>query len=216
MEFFELRKLVKEGEHSQLEFKRKARHPDKIARELVAFANSEGGTLLVGIDDDGSIYGSKTAGEDEFVLRRYIQQHISPALPYQLEKISVSSRHEVLAFLVEPSCRKPHSLKMEDGRWRAFVRVEDMSVQASYEMKQLLRLQRRSKGVSIAFGEAEARLLQYLEELPHITLDETRKLLNISRRRASSLLVLLVRAGLLRIQPTRRGDYFCLSQEAFE
>ena len=55
----ELRKLISKGEGLHLEFKRKALHPDKILRELIAFANSGGGILLVGVDDDKSIPGLK-------------------------------------------------------------------------------------------------------------------------------------------------------------
>ena len=58
-EIHELKRLALEGEGLQLEFKRKASHPEKIVRELIAFANTEGGTLLIGVDDDGSIPGLK-------------------------------------------------------------------------------------------------------------------------------------------------------------
>ncbi|MDZ7649627.1 MAG: ATP-binding protein [Cytophagales bacterium] len=47
-----------------LEFKRKAAYPEKIVRELIAFANTEGGTLLVGVDDDKSIPGVKYPDEE--------------------------------------------------------------------------------------------------------------------------------------------------------
>ncbi|MFM8913049.1 MAG: helix-turn-helix domain-containing protein, partial [Flammeovirgaceae bacterium] len=58
-QLFELKKLVFEGEGLQLEFKRKASYPEKIVRDLIAFANTEGGTLLVGVDDDKTIPGVK-------------------------------------------------------------------------------------------------------------------------------------------------------------
>lgn len=216
MEFFELKRLVNEGEHDQLEFKRKARHPDKIARELVAFANSSGGRLLIGVEDNGHIYGSKTPEEDGFVLQRYIAEHIFPALPYTCEYVPVTARRKVLLFQVEASEQRPHHLKDAEGRKQVFIRIRDMSVRASYEMKQVLRLQNRKKGVSIRYGETERQLFRHLEELPHITLDDTRKLLQLSRRNASNLLVRMVRAGLLRISPTKDGDYFYLSEEAFK
>ena len=55
----QLRRLVSQGEGQHLEFKRKASFPEKIVRELIAFANTEGGTLLIGVDDDKSIPGVK-------------------------------------------------------------------------------------------------------------------------------------------------------------
>ncbi len=64
----ELKKLVSEGEGIQLEFKRKASYPEKIVRELIAFANTEGGTLLIGVDDDGSVPGVKYPEEEAHVV----------------------------------------------------------------------------------------------------------------------------------------------------
>lgn len=59
-----LRKLVAQGEGATLEFKRKAAHPEKIICEMVAFANTQGGTLLVGVSDDGNLAGLKFPDEE--------------------------------------------------------------------------------------------------------------------------------------------------------
>ena len=53
----ELRLLLEEGEGSQLEFKRKVSSPEKVARALIGFANTKGGTILFGVDDDKTIVG---------------------------------------------------------------------------------------------------------------------------------------------------------------
>ena len=210
----ELRRLVRQGEHLHLEFKRKANHPEKIVRELVAFANTEGGTLLIGVDDDGSIYGSKYPSEDEYVLQQAIAKYIVPRLQVSVEHVPITARRAVLVFSVKESRRKPHFVR-EEGHKRAYYRVRDMSVQASREMVTILRYAHRKKGVEIAFGDEERKLLNLLEERSKTTLDETRRQLRISRRHASNLLVTLVRAGLLRIHPNEGEDYFTLEHQAF-
>src|SRR5574343_589292 len=70
------------GEHTRQQFKRSFTNPDALAAELAAFANSGGGTLLVGVNDDGSL-----AGLDAAELRRLNQmlsnassQHVRPPL----------------------------------------------------------------------------------------------------------------------------------------
>ncbi|MEO1414393.1 MAG: ATP-binding protein [Bacteroidota bacterium] len=218
MELADLRRLVRQGEHMHLEFKRKAHHPDKIARELVAFANSEGGQLLVGVDDNQTIYGVKFPQEDAYVLNRYFDENIVPKLDYELERVSITAQRQVLVYTIPSSERKPLYLKETEGprKKTAFIRYGDMSLTASREMLELLRMQKRERGVNLRFGELEQRLLQYLEESPRITLDETRQLLQLPRRKASIILILLVRAGLLHIQPTEKGDYFSLAEEAFQ
>ena len=60
----DIRSLAKKGEGQQLEFKMKVKYPEKIIREMVAFANSEGGILLVGGGDLGDVAGLQFPDED--------------------------------------------------------------------------------------------------------------------------------------------------------
>ena len=53
----ELRRRARLGEDSYTEFKERIDHPESIAGEIVAFANTEGGRLFVGVSDDGRIVG---------------------------------------------------------------------------------------------------------------------------------------------------------------
>lgn len=53
----ELRSLITSGENSEIEFKRDDLRPHELARELVAFANTYGGKVLLGVDDDGTVSG---------------------------------------------------------------------------------------------------------------------------------------------------------------
>ena len=57
MKLRDLRELIEEGENIQCEFKRKFTTPEKIAREMMAFANTKGGYILFGVDDDKEIVG---------------------------------------------------------------------------------------------------------------------------------------------------------------
>ena len=215
MDVNELRRWVRRGEDLHVEFKKKAKFPDKIAREAVAFANTKGGKIFVGVCDDGTIEGSKIADEEAFVLEKYFSQHCVPNLPLSFEIVPINSTKRVLVVQVKESKQKPHFLQGNDRRKQAFVRVSDMSISASREMVQVIKFQQRKKGGRLFFGEREQKLLQTLEELPRISLEETAKLLEIPRRKASQLLVVLVRTGLLNIHPSEKGDFFTLAEEAF-
>ncbi|MEM6263607.1 MAG: ATP-binding protein [Bacteroidota bacterium] len=211
-----LRRLVRQGEGQHLEFKRKLHHPDKIAKEMVAFANTEGGgILLIGVDDDGTIYGIKNAEGIAYTFEAFLKAHCRPPLPYQLHYISVDAKRNVLVFDVAEGKRKPY-FSLEEDRKLAHVRVKDMSVKASKELVKLLRYHNRPKGVNFEYGDPERKLLQYLEEAPSATLEEVQKLLALPRRITSAKLITLVRAGLLHLQPTERGDRFSLVEEAFQ
>jgi predicted HTH transcriptional regulator len=69
-----LKELVRQGENKYVEFKLKTNHPEKIVREMVAFANTDGGKLIVGIGDDKSIKGLKFPDEDEYILQKAIEK----------------------------------------------------------------------------------------------------------------------------------------------
>lgn len=208
----ELQRLVAEGEHGQLEFKRKANHPDRIVRELVAFANTEGGTLLIGVDDDGTIYGTKTPEGDQFALEKALDEYVRPRFRVKVSFVRINDRRKVLVIQVKSSRRKPHFLR-EDGKKVAYVRLRDMSMRASREMTELLRPYRR--GVRIRFGDLEKRIMEYLNNHEQITLPDAQKALAISRRKTADLLIQLVRAGMVRITPTEKDDLYSLADEAF-
>ena len=53
----ELQQLAAQGEDSHLQFKADIRNADSLAAEMVAFSNSDGGSLLVGVDNHGKING---------------------------------------------------------------------------------------------------------------------------------------------------------------
>ncbi len=218
MDLNALKRLVRQGEGAQLEFKRKARHPDKIAREVVAFANTEGGTLLVGVDDDQTIYGCKYPQEDAFALKKFFDEELSPAIDYELSFIPTSGSKAVLAFHIRAGKQKPYFLKPQaEGESKSvYVRVADMSIRASRELVQILRREQRHKGVNLRFGEREKALLQYFEQEANITLAKAQNLLKTNRRNTSQLMILLVSAGLLRILPSEKGDRYSLAEESFK
>ena len=58
-----IRALISEGEHVRQDFKFEISDSRKIARSLSAFANTEGGRLLIGVKDNGRIAGVRSEEE---------------------------------------------------------------------------------------------------------------------------------------------------------
>ncbi len=77
----ELLEMIRNGENSVVEFKRDDIRPERLASEIVALLNLEGGHILLGVEDDGTITGltreSKRA--EEWVVQ-VARDHIQPAL----------------------------------------------------------------------------------------------------------------------------------------
>ena len=64
----ELLEIIRNGENSGVEFKRDVVQNVDLAKELVAFANFEGGMVLLGVEDDGSVSGITREKPEEFVM----------------------------------------------------------------------------------------------------------------------------------------------------
>lgn len=217
----ELQLLVKEGEHTTLEFKRKVAHPEKIIKEIVAFANTAGGNLLIGVNDDGHLTGLKFPDEDAYVLERAIRQHCRPAIDFRKEYIQLSEKKTIIRYYIPESPRKPHYVqepapsgtthKQETRpglQKRSYFRVLDRSIQASRELREILRRQRKPKDIGFIWGEKEQLLLRHLSEHPGITVREFAGLAALSRYQASRTLVLLVLGNVLEIIPAEGEDLF--------
>lgn len=214
MDYQLLKKVVRQGEGLKLEFKLKATNPERIVREAVAFANSEGGYLLVGVSDDKLIKGLKFAEEDEYVLNDAFEKYSSPLIKYQVYKIPVDAQRDVLAFHIPKSDRVHYlveNLKTKKGK--AYIRVEDKSLKASYEMREILRAKKNNRNVRFRYGEKERTLMRYLEKHKVITVEEFSKTANISRKIASKTLILLVIAKVLLIKPQEMKDAFVYNDE---
>ncbi len=217
MNLNELKRYTSQGEGLYIEFKKKATYPDKIVREMVAFANTKGGFLFVGIDDDRTISGCKNPEEEIFVITQHLANY-SPFLVYHLERLPINAKREVLIFHVSESEKKPVYLKENVPPFKllAFVRVADMSIIASKEMVQVLRYATDMQDVKFMYGKREEAILRYLQTQPKITVADAQNLLNLPYKPAAIALVTLVRADLLLIHATLHGDYFTLNEAAFK
>jgi hypothetical protein len=205
-----LKNLVRHGEGLRLEFKMKVKYPEKIVKELVAFANTEGGHLFVGVSDAGVIEGVKFAEEEQFLLERAIEKYCFPAFTYRAYRIRLDNGREVLVYQVYESVDKPHFVQLETDPYPiCYVRVKDRTIQASKEMKQILRRE-NEEGLTFSYGDTERWLMEYLRSNEHIYLTEFALQCNLPIWLASRKLVFLVLSRVLKIDPEENQDKYSL------
>ncbi|MEM1128795.1 MAG: ATP-binding protein [Bacteroidota bacterium] len=207
----DLTKLIATGEGLHLEFKRKVPSPARFSKEVVALANTQGGRLLIGVDDDGTPVGVRDAEETEYTLHEALSTCCVPLPRFATEQVPVTRRRTIIVVKVPPSTRRPHFVQDADGSRTAYVRVEDMSVEASKEAVRLMRFEQNERDVQFEFGEKELLLMRYLEAYSRITVLEFSRLANIPRKRASQTLVLLAKAKILQLHADPKQDYFTRS-----
>ncbi|MCH7409729.1 ATP-binding protein [Belliella sp. DSM 111904] len=207
----DIQRWASQGEGLTVEFKKKAAHPDKIVRELIAFANTAGGVLLLGVDDDGTVSGQRFIEEEVFVMEKAIKEHVFPLLEYEVALFKLNEKRGVAVFSVSRSDQRPHYI-LEGNRKRAFIRVADRTVQASKEVWEILRKGKFQKDIVFTYGKKETILMQALEEHETLTLKQYASLAKLPRFLASKTLIRLVLANVLEIIPQEIEDRYQLKE----
>lgn len=205
----EVKDLAAKGEGLKIEFKKKAAFPEKIVREVIALANTQGGDLLIGVDDDGTVSGQRFIVEEIFVMEKAIRELIFPALDVAVFTVKLTEKKGVAVFRIPLSPDRPHYLFQEDKKL-AYIRVEDRSVQASREVWEVLKKSRVPKDTVFTYGKKEEVLMKFLAAQERITLIEFAKAARIPFFMASKTLVRLVTANVLQLHPQEGEDYFTL------
>jgi predicted HTH transcriptional regulator len=208
----ELKALISEGENFKIEFKRQFSGIEKIAKEMIAFANTKGGMILFGVDDDGTIYGVESEKSEIDLIYEASRKYCEPPIEPIVQVIELNGK-DIMVAIVEESQSKPHRLQdykdIVSRDAKVYIRVHDKSVIASREVVKILEGENpSSEPLSIIIGENERRLFKFLEDNQRVTVKDFSKLVNISERRASRILVKLVRAGVIRIHTEEKFEYF--------
>jgi predicted HTH transcriptional regulator len=207
--------IIELGESATVEFKRKSSSPEKIAKEITAFANTLGGILFIGVEDNGDLYGVESEKTELDVVEQACQFCIVPPVVPKEVKVQNLYDKEIVIVEIEESKTKPHKLitKDEIGKEikKAYIRIGEKSILASSEMTRLMREKSNPKlHFKLSIGQTEHRLFAYLETYERTTVMDFANLVNISKRRAERLLIILVRAGVLQIHNDTHHDYFTL------
>ncbi len=138
--------LLKRPEGKTLEFKRDLSSPEGVLRTLVAFANTAGGTLLIGVEDTTRhVRGVREPLDLEERMAGLVSDTILPRLAPDLEILPWRRTH-LLAVQVHPSPSRPHYLKREGIETGVYVRVGSTNRRADQELIEELR--RFSRGES--------------------------------------------------------------------
>lgn len=198
-----LKKLIEGGENKHLDFKFCVTNSRKIARTLSAFANSEGGKILIGVRDNGSIAGIRS---DEEIYMVDTAEHLfcRPEITYIIKQHMTGGK-TILEVEVMKGDRKPYQVKDENGKWLSYFRHNDQNLVANRVLLQVWRKEKRKKGVLVKFSKAENTLLDYLKKNGSITISRFRKIAKISSYRAESILTNLILFNVIMMKASERG-----------
>lgn len=209
MDYLDVKNLARTGEGTYLEFKRTIPSVQKIAREIAAFANTSGGTLLIGVDDDKSLVGVDGYQEEEFLLQKAARNVCSPQVEIRMEIVHFGQR-DLMVVRIPEAPEKPVFVQTAKGKV-VYLREGDQNVTASAERVRILQKQQSGEGVTFEYGPNEQKLFRYLNEYSEISVEKFSHLISSDERKAGNILVNLVSAGILRLFTKDNIDYFSFS-----
>ena len=189
--------LISEGEHQQLDFKFEISNAKKIAKTLVAFGNTDGGRLLIGVKDNGKVKGIRTE-EEYYMIEAAASLYCKPIIDFNSFRRIVEGKI-VLEIVIEPSEQKPHYAKDENGKWLAYHRVLDNNFLAEFILLQVWKRKKRSRGTFIEYLEKEKEVLKYLEEEDELTLENVVKHFTMKKKSVQNILVNLISVDAVRM-----------------
>ena len=198
-----LESLIQEGEHQQQDFKFRVDDSKKIARSLSAFANTDGGRLLIGVKDNGKIAGVKS-DEEIHMVETAALMYTKPEVNYEAQLWEVNGK-TVLEVWVDPSDERPHKSPDDNGKWKTFVRREDKIVSANGVLLKVWKQEKREKGTNLTYTDTEKALFDLIELKGAVTFMQFCKAAKISKNKAETILARLVAWDVIAMDLSEKG-----------
>lgn len=203
-----IHKIIAQGEHQQLDFKFEISDSRKIARTLVAFANTDGGRLLIGVKDNGSVAGVRSE-EEYYMVEAAAQMYCKPEVTFTSREWNVDGKL-VLEIVVAKSNATKHKAPLKDDDYKVFIRVGDKNILADSILVRYWKRQAEKTPVKISFTEPEMVLLRQLSVKQQITLHQFMDLAGIGKKLAEKIIIDFLLIQLIRIQQNEKETLFKL------
>ncbi|HHJ11457.1 MAG TPA: ATP-binding protein [Bacteroidetes bacterium] len=205
-----IRDLIREGEHQQLDFKYAITDSRKIARTLVAFSNTDGGRLLIGVKDNGRIAGVRS-DEEMYMVETAAITFCKPEVKFTTT-LHETDQKTVLEVTVPPASDRPYRAPDDHGRWHAYVRVGDENFIANRVLIRTWQRKKRKRGTWVRYSRPERILMHYLAGHESISQSHFRKIAGISYASSESILVNFLTWNILEPLFTHKGIRYKLKE----
>ena len=207
-----IKKLIAEGEHQQQDFKFEITDYQKIAKSLVAFANTDGGRLLIGVKDNGVIAGVRSE-EEYFMIEGAAKLYCKPEVRFETKEWNVDGKRVLEINIPRGDHRNPHYAKDKEGKWKVYIRKADQNLLANSVLLKVWKRQASERGTFIRYTDAERTLLSYLEANKSITLSKFKRIAQIRVFQAENILVNFIVLGVIEMEICETTSIYWLRED---
>ena len=187
--------LIDQGEHQQLDFKFEVSDSKKIARTLSAFANTDGGRLLIGVKDNGSISGVRSE-EEYYMIEAASEMYTQPQVDFTAKRWDVYGK-TVLEVYIAPGNERPYLAPDKDGKYKAYIRVADENILANEVLMLAWKKNRSTEGTLLTLNKPIKILFTYLEGHDQISLSQFSRISHLKIYTAKQILSDLISMNIL-------------------
>ncbi len=208
-------RLIEQGEGLHLDFKFEVSDAPKFARSLVAFANTDGGTLLIGVKDNGKIAGIRSE-EEFYMIQNAAMRYCTPEVSFQTKEWQIQGKKVLEVIIPKPVPAQtggnliPYKAPDKNGKPKAFIRIDDENMLVSGVQMKIWQKQKNRKEVRFSNSSEEKTLLACLKENEQLSLSDLKRNCGLSSFKTEKLLADFVILGLVKMETTAGGDFFSL------
>jgi len=205
-------KLLEMGECQTLDFKFEISNAQKIAKTLVAFANTEGGTLLIGVKDNGTIAGIRTE-EEIYMVESAAYIYSRPKIKFQVKDWFIEGK-QILEIIIPKKTDTPFLAKDTDNTWKPYIRIGDQNFVANNVLlRYWTEKNNPKKQIKITYSRKEELLLDYIKEYEKITLETFCLHAQITQAQAEDILANFLILDILEIVISEKEIFYRYKKE---
>ena len=212
-----IQSLIKEGEHQQQDFKYRVSDAKKLAKSVSAFANTDGGRLLIGVRDDGNMSGVRDE-EEIYMMHQAAYRYCRPQASIKFDTYQVAPSHvanggrglrTIVIATVPPSDKRPICAIDDEGHQRAYIRIADENIVASPVHLAIWRETQNPQGTMMTYTDTVRKLIDTLQG-QRLTLNQLVRQSAIPRHKVITLLARLIRFHIARWEYKDQQFWFCI------
>lgn len=203
-----IKQLIFIGENEQLDFKQTIADAYKIAKTISAFANANGGRLLIGVKDNKSICGIKT-DEEKYMIDMAATMYCKPAVAIEYIEHEIEKKTILECIVIESETKPVFALDIEK-KWTIYCRENDKTHKAGLITFEILKQNNFLKAPASRYSNLESDIIKILNLKEKNSLKDLLELSNFKKRTLIKCLVNLVKLNLVKINHHNEIEYFSL------
>ena len=208
---FALKKRISEGESQIRDFKFALNDSRKIARSMSAFSNTDGGSLLLGVKDNGVIAGIRS--EEEFYMAEMAaSMYCKPEITFKSVLYDIDKK-EVLEIIISPKKEVLTLAPNEQNTYVAYIRHNDANYIAGKIYENVWRKRKSKRNRNISINEYHRAVIELIDIKKVVSINQIMQKLDLKKTVAEALVEQLILFGIADFVFTENGVMYGLKTQ---